>query len=279
MPSHIFTRLALWDESIASNIASRDAALAARPEDQARLLRLRPAPRPRLPGVCLPAAGPRRRRGAGARARSPRWTSSTCRTSPPPTPWPRCPRATPSNDGTGAAAAALTVRPATLPLGNVPLRRGPRALRAGRGRRARGEPAAAARDGLTRLAEIKAALVEAKDSFWAGQVEIQRLAAEGWIARAEGRSTTPARFPACRGRPRGHDRQASGDAGIGAAGARDAGRPAPRARRAAGRPCGSTRPRSSPCPAASTAWPAGFAPRRRRATCQGRRALHRAHRP
>jgi hypothetical protein len=41
---------------------------------------------------------------------------------------------------------------------------------------------------LKRLADIKSALVLANDSYWAGQVEIQRLAAEGWIARAEGRS-------------------------------------------------------------------------------------------
>src|SRR6185295_13634719 len=46
----------------------------------------------------------------------------------------------------------------------------------------------AARDGLKRLTEIEAALVEAKDAFWAGQGDIQRLAAEGWIGQAGGRS-------------------------------------------------------------------------------------------
>ena len=64
MPSHIFTRLGLWPESIASNLASADAArqLVARTHPGASAFD--DAARPRLPGVRVPADG---RRGQGAR--------------------------------------------------------------------------------------------------------------------------------------------------------------------------------------------------------------------
>ena len=63
MPSHIFTRLGLWQESIASNLASADAAPAARGRTPSRRDGLRHAARPRLPRVRVPAD---RRRGRGA---------------------------------------------------------------------------------------------------------------------------------------------------------------------------------------------------------------------
>ena len=43
-----------------------------------------------------------------------------------------------------------------------------------------------ARAGLAGLAELQATLTEPKFQYWVGQIEIQRLAAAGWIARAEG---------------------------------------------------------------------------------------------
>ena len=45
-----------------------------------------------------------------------------------------------------------------------------------------------ARAGIERLAAIRALLIEKKDPFWADHVEIQRLAASAWLARAEGRN-------------------------------------------------------------------------------------------
>ena len=52
---------------------------------------------------------------------------------------------------------------------------------------ARAGDLAAARSGLARLDEIHSVLVTAKDAYWAGQVEIQRLATSAWLAQAEGR--------------------------------------------------------------------------------------------
>jgi tetratricopeptide (TPR) repeat protein len=44
------------------------------------------------------------------------------------------------------------------------------------------------RAAIERLAAIRALLVERKDSFWADHVEVQRLAASGWLAHAEGKN-------------------------------------------------------------------------------------------
>lgn len=52
---------------------------------------------------------------------------------------------------------------------------------------ARGGNAARAKADLARLRELHAALVAAKNGYWADQAEIQGLAVAGWIARAEGR--------------------------------------------------------------------------------------------
>ena len=186
MPSHIFTRLAMWDDSIASNIASRDTALRhvqmtkpgyasfdqlhaldyleyaylqeARDGDAKRVLdEVAAAQKFDLPNFAA----------AYALAAVPARYTLERRD------W--------------SAAAALTVRPADFPWEKYPyaeaLLHFARAIGG-----ARGGNLAAARDGLARLTEIKKALVDAKDTFWAGQVEIQRLAAEGWIARAEGRA-------------------------------------------------------------------------------------------
>jgi tetratricopeptide (TPR) repeat protein len=49
-----------------------------------------------------------------------------------------------------------------------------------------GSPARAKAD-VDRLVELREALVQAKDSYWVEQVEIQRRGAAAWLARAEGR--------------------------------------------------------------------------------------------
>lgn len=53
---------------------------------------------------------------------------------------------------------------------------------------ARSRDPAAARKGVERLASIQNALVEAKDSYWADQVEVQRRVAGAWLASAEGKN-------------------------------------------------------------------------------------------
>jgi hypothetical protein len=50
-----------------------------------------------------------------------------------------------------------------------------------------GNPSRAKAD-VDRLAELREALLQAKDAYWAEQVEIQRRGAAAWLARAEGRN-------------------------------------------------------------------------------------------
>jgi tetratricopeptide (TPR) repeat protein len=52
---------------------------------------------------------------------------------------------------------------------------------------ARTKDVASARSALERLDAIHAGLVQAKDAYWADQVEIQRRASRAWLARAEGK--------------------------------------------------------------------------------------------
>jgi hypothetical protein len=83
--------------------------------------------------------------------------------------------------GDWAAAAALTVRPANTPYTEA-MTHFARAIGAARG----GTPAAAAPD-LARLAELRDKLKGMSDAYWAEQVDIQRRVAEAWVAFAEGR--------------------------------------------------------------------------------------------
>ena len=47
---------------------------------------------------------------------------------------------------------------------------------------------ASAKTDLARIEALRDALMAAKNTYWADQAEIQRLAVAGWIARAEGRN-------------------------------------------------------------------------------------------
>ena len=86
-----------------------------------------------------------------------------------------------------AAAKALTVTPRSFPWAKVPYAEAithfARAVGA-----ARLKDAATARSALARLEKIKADLAQgpAGPYDWVSQIEIQRLAAVGWLARAEG---------------------------------------------------------------------------------------------
>ncbi|HSE95414.1 MAG TPA: hypothetical protein VLD61_05950 [Methylomirabilota bacterium] len=53
---------------------------------------------------------------------------------------------------------------------------------------ARGGQPVEARKNLARLEELRDAMTAAKNAYWANQAEIQRLAVAGWIARAEGKN-------------------------------------------------------------------------------------------
>jgi hypothetical protein len=53
---------------------------------------------------------------------------------------------------------------------------------------ARGGNVKSARQDLTRLEALRDSMTAAKNTYWANQAEIQRLAVAGWIARAEGKN-------------------------------------------------------------------------------------------
>jgi hypothetical protein len=179
MPSHTFTRVGLWQESIDTNLASAGAAArensvveqlhaldyqtyaylqtaqdgaVARVIDQLEGL-AKGIPTARADAAPIPA-------GYYALAAIPaRYALER---------------------GDWAAAASLTVRPSSFPWTDA-LTHFARALGAARG----GQPAAARAD-AARLLAIRDEL-QPKDAYWAEQVEIARLGAEAWIAFAEGR--------------------------------------------------------------------------------------------
>ena len=83
-------------------------------------------------------------------------------------------------------AAALTVKPASFPWDRYAyaeaLTHFARAVGA-----ARSGDVAHAREAVARLQELRQKLIDQKNKYWADQVEVQRRAAESWIARAEKR--------------------------------------------------------------------------------------------
>jgi hypothetical protein len=83
--------------------------------------------------------------------------------------------------GRWAEVAALEPRGLNFPQAQAIIHFG-RALGA-----ARGGDLASARHDVDQLQALRDALSQAKDAYWAEQVEIQRRAATAWVARAEGR--------------------------------------------------------------------------------------------
>jgi len=184
MPSHIFTRLGLWQESIDSNLASADAGKAyvakqggSHAWDQSlhaqdylaygylqtgrdvaarrvveELAEYRKAEPESLAAAYALAAVPAR---YALERRS--WTEAAALTMPALTfPWARYPWAEAIIVYTHALGAART-----------------------------GNTAAADKD-VERLAALRDALTQAKNTYWADQVEAQRRAAAGFVARAKG---------------------------------------------------------------------------------------------
>ena len=182
MPSHIFTRLALWDESIASNQASSEAA-------RGRMARLHPGATSfedlhaqdylayaylqggqdgKAKAVLDTVAAVRELdekqfAAAYALAAVParyalerrHWSDAAGLAVPPAFPWEKFPYAEAHTWFARAIGAARS--------GDV----------------------AGARADVERLTAIQKALADAKSNYWAGQVEIQRTAAAAWLAHAE----------------------------------------------------------------------------------------------
>jgi tetratricopeptide (TPR) repeat protein len=186
MPSHIFTRLAMWDDSIASNMASRDTALR-----HVQMTRPGYASFDQLHALDYLAYAYLQEARDGDAKRVLDEVAAVDKLDLPNFAAAYALAAVPARytleRRDWAGAAALTVRPASFPWDKFPYAEAlVHFARAVGG--ARGSDLAVARDALARLTAIQKGLADAKDAFWASQVEIQRLAADGWVARAEGRA-------------------------------------------------------------------------------------------
>jgi hypothetical protein len=185
MPSHIFTRLGLWDESIASNRGAESAAKHFAAEmhlpgawdeqlhamdylEYAYLQLTRDQDARAVQGelLAIPVTSPANFKVAYAYAAIParyaierrQWREAAdLNVHHRDFPWARFPSAQAITEFARALGAARS--------GDVP-----RATRA-----------------VKRLASLEGTLRESGDAYWATQVEIQRLAAQAWLAHAQGR--------------------------------------------------------------------------------------------
>lgn len=187
MPSHIFTRLGLWEESIQSNLASAAAAEkhvamshpGAASFDQLHALDyliyayLQGAQDQKARQILNQAAA-LDKVDAPVLAASYSFTAIPARYAVERRRW--------------SEAAKLELHPVDFPWKEFRYTEAliyfARALGSSRS----GDPVAARRD-VDKLSAIQKALVESKLEYWANQVEIQRRAAAAWLAHAEGNDT------------------------------------------------------------------------------------------
>ena len=121
--------------------------------------------------------------------------------------WPLSPARYAVERGDWNAAAQLPVRP--TPLAHVEaMTHFARAFGAARS----GKPDAAKAD-IAKLAELRDKLREAKDAYWAEQVDIQRQVATAWVLVCRGQVRRRAQGHERRRRCRGQDREKPGDSG------------------------------------------------------------------
>jgi tetratricopeptide (TPR) repeat protein len=183
MPSHIFTRLALWNESIDSNLASRAAA-------RERMKRLSPAAtsfedlhaQDYLAYAYLQGGQDAKAKAvldeveAASSFDQPNFAAAYALAA--------VPARYALERRQWGEAAALTVRPPGFPWAKFSYAEALIWFARGVGA-ARGGNVAVAREAVDKLGAIQTSLAESKSGYWASQVEIQRQAAAGWLARAE----------------------------------------------------------------------------------------------
>jgi len=172
MPSHIFTRVGYWKESIAANLASVQAAKASNEgadqlhgEDYLVYAYLQlgqdSAARAVIDDIEAAPANPDSFPGGYSRAAAPaRYMVER---------------------GDWKGAANLAVKPSKFPH-VMAITYFARALGAARS----GDPAAA-RAEVAKLTEARDSLREAKNNYWASQVDVQQQAANAWVLYAEGK--------------------------------------------------------------------------------------------
>ncbi|HKX29100.1 MAG TPA: hypothetical protein VJ302_15505 [Blastocatellia bacterium] len=184
MPSHIFTRLGLWQESIQSNLASAEAArrhVAATHPGSTSFDRLHA--QDYLVYAYLQGQQDYKAEAIEEelshvdRVDVESFAAAYALAAVPARFW--------LEKRHWEAAAELTVRPQTFPWKRYPYAEAITHFARAMGAARSGRPAAAEGD-LENLTAIQAKLAEAKDPYWAGQVEIQRREAAAWLARAEG---------------------------------------------------------------------------------------------
>ena len=173
MPSHIFTRVGYWSESIASNVASaRSAKGSSDFSDELHAMDY-------LVYAYLQLGQDDKAKAVVDEMGKVTGFSETF------IPGPYAEAASPARyvleRGDWKAAEALTVRPS--PLANMQaISYFARALGAARA----GDPEAAKPD-IARLGELRDKLREAKDAYWSEQVDIQARIASAWVLYAEGK--------------------------------------------------------------------------------------------
>lgn len=173
MPSHIFTRVGYWQESIDSNLASgRTAKEAGDFHEQLHAMDY-------LVYAYLQLGQDKKAWDVVDAMNSVAgFTESAL-----PGPYARAisPARYVVERGDWKAAAALEVRPSPLPQVQA-ITYFVRAVGA-----ARSGDSAVAKVDITKLTEMQDKLVQAKDAYWAGQVDIQRQIATAWVLYAEGK--------------------------------------------------------------------------------------------
>lgn len=174
MPSHVFTRLGLWQESIASN---RDSAKAAKEYSSVfeQLHALDYQAYAYLQGAQdVEARRVLEERDALAKANLENFASAYA--------FAAIPARYTLERRRWAEAAALEPQPSRV-LYTEAITYFARAIGA-----ARTGDIASTRSSVEKLQSLQTALAEAKQSYWAEQVEVQRRAAAAWLAHAEGKN-------------------------------------------------------------------------------------------
>jgi hypothetical protein len=173
MPSHIFTRVGYWKESISSNQASARAAKAGNElHDQLHA-------QDYLVYAHLQLAQDQEARAVVAEMIETKGYNPSLRTGPYAIAASRARYMIERSDWKGAAG--LQVQPTRFAYVDA-VTHFARALGAARS----GDPAGAKAD-LAQLTELHAKLLQAKDAYWAEQVEIQWAVATAWVLHAEGK--------------------------------------------------------------------------------------------
>ena len=184
MPSHTFTRVGYWQESIDTNIASARgrASATASTAEELHAMDYRTYAYLQTARTRARAAAARRAAGGARRASTRTPSARPRRASAGVFALAAIPARYALERGAWAEAAAL--EPQSEP---VPVRRRADLLRQALGAARTGD-AAGARAAIDALTAIQEQLAAQRETYWAEQAEIQRRAASAWLALAEGRN-------------------------------------------------------------------------------------------